>query len=104
MRPGRHLRMPTPPTHLKHTHNKIVTQARPRIRLANDMTGKLREDPIIQRLIHWATNQPAVRAMILTSSRTSPTAPVDLLSAYDVILAVDDVRPFHESRAWLEEF
>jgi aminoglycoside 6-adenylyltransferase len=68
------------------------------------MTGKLKEDPIIQRLIHWAANQPAVRAMILTSSRTSPTAPLDLLSDYDVILAVDDVRPFYDSRAWLDDF
>jgi aminoglycoside 6-adenylyltransferase len=31
-------------------------------------------------------------------------APLDLLSDYDVILAVDDVRPFYESRAWLSDF
>jgi len=68
------------------------------------MDAKLREDLTIQRLLHWATNQPAVRAMILTSSRTSPAAPVDLLSDYDVILAVDDVRPFYDSRLWLDDF
>ena len=68
------------------------------------MDDKLREDPIIQRLVHWGSEEPAVRAMILTSSRTSPTAPVDLLSDYDVILAVDDVRPYYESRAWLSDF
>ena len=68
------------------------------------MDNKLREDPAIQRLLHWATGKSAVRAMILTSSRTSPSVPVDLLSDYDVILAVDDVRPFYQSRVWLEEF
>jgi aminoglycoside 6-adenylyltransferase len=68
------------------------------------MDDKLSADPIIQRLIRWGTEQPAVRAMILTSSLTSPTAPVDLLSDYDVILAVDDVRPFYQSRAWLSDF
>jgi len=68
------------------------------------MDDKLSVDPIIQRLIRWGTEQPAVRAMILTSSLTSPTAPVDLLSDYDVILAVDDVRPFYQSRAWLSDF
>lgn len=68
------------------------------------MDDKLSADPVIQRLIRWGTGKPAVRAMILTSSLTSPTAPVDLLSDYDVILAVDDVRPFYESRAWLSDF
>ena len=68
------------------------------------MNDKLRADPIIKRLLHWASGNSAVRAMILTSSRTTPTAPVDILSDYDVILAVDDLRPFYESRAWLEEF
>ena len=68
------------------------------------MNDKLRRDPVIQHLIHWANGKPAVRAMLLTSTLTSPGAPVDLLSDYDVILAVDDVRPFYESRAWLADF
>lgn len=68
------------------------------------MDHMLREDPVIQRLIRWASDKPAVRAVILTSTRTSPTAPLDLLSDYDVILAVDDVRPFYDSRGWLSDF
>ena len=68
------------------------------------MNESVREDVTIQRLIQWGDQRPDVRAMILTSSRTSPTAPVDLLSDYDVIVAVDDVRPYFESRAWLEDF
>jgi aminoglycoside 6-adenylyltransferase len=68
------------------------------------MDDNLRADPVIKRLIRWASDNPAVRAVILTSSLTSPAAPVDLLSDYDVILAVDDVRSFYESRAWLSDF
>jgi len=42
--------------------------------------------------------------MVLTSSRAVPAAPLDALSDYDVILALEDVRPFHEERGWLEAF
>ena len=68
------------------------------------MDDRLRDDPVIRRLIRWAADNPAVHAVLLTSSRTSPTAPLDLLSDYDVILAVDDVRPFYDSRDWLSDF
>jgi len=68
------------------------------------MHDKLKDDPVIRRLIRWAGDRPAVRAVLLTSSLVSPDAPVDLLSDYDVILAVDDVRPFYDSRAWLSDF
>ncbi|MGD8585302.1 MAG: aminoglycoside 6-adenylyltransferase [Chloroflexota bacterium] len=68
------------------------------------MDDELRGDPVIQHLIRWAGQNPAVRAAILTSSRARPAAPLDLLSDYDVILAVDDVRPFYDSRAWLSDF
>ena len=42
--------------------------------------------------------------MLLTSTRAVPNAPVDMLSDYDVILIVQDIRPFHEDRRWLEDF
>ena len=58
----------------------------------------------IERLIQWAEQQPLVRAMVLTSTRAIPGASGDALSDYDVILALRDVRPFHQDRAWLEAF
>lgn len=45
-----------------------------------------------------------MRAMLLTSTRASPRAQPDLLSDYDVILAVMDVHPFFNDRSWLEDF
>jgi len=62
------------------------------------------EEEVIQGLTRWGEQQARVRAMLLTSSRADPRAPVDVLSDYDVILAVPDVRPFYDDRAWLGDF
>ena len=43
-------------------------------------------------------------AMLLTSTRAIPSAPVDIFSDYDVILVVKDIRPFFEDRSWLADF
>jgi len=59
---------------------------------------------VIRRLVRWADLKDAVRAMLLTSTRARPDAPVDLLSDYDVVLVVEDIRPFFEDRSWLEDF
>ena len=68
------------------------------------MADRLMKDRIVQRLMHWAEGQETVRAMLLTSTRTAPDAYMDLFSDYDVILAVTDIHPFFEDRAWLEDF
>jgi len=62
------------------------------------------EKDVVDKLVAWGTAHPLVRAMILTSSRTRPYGPVDLLSDYDLILAVSDVRPFAFEDAWLSEY
>ena len=62
------------------------------------------EDEVIQRLIRWGEERAAVRAMLLTSTRAIPNAPLDDFSDYDVILVVTDIRRFYEDRAWLEDF
>jgi aminoglycoside 6-adenylyltransferase len=59
------------------------------------------EKDVVAKLVAWGTAHPLVRAMILTSSRTRPDGPVDLLSDYDLILAVSDVRPFAFDTAWV---
>jgi aminoglycoside 6-adenylyltransferase len=45
-----------------------------------------------------------IRAMILTSTRSRPDGPVDLLSDYDLILAVSDMGPFAFGDAWICEY
>ena len=68
------------------------------------MQNMTQENPITHRLIQWAAEREAVRAMLLTSSRTNPSAPVDLFSDYDVVMVVTDIRPFYENRAYLHDF
>jgi aminoglycoside 6-adenylyltransferase len=60
---------------------------------------------MIGALIAWGENQELVRAMVLTSSRAIPNHPyTDPYSDYDVILALRDVLPFHNTREWLAAF
>jgi aminoglycoside 6-adenylyltransferase len=62
------------------------------------------QNAVLRDLIHWADRQEAVRAMLLTSSRAEPDAPVDIFSDYDVVLVVRDLHPFFEERSWLQDF
>lgn len=61
-------------------------------------------DKVIRQLVEWAENQAPVRAMLLTSTRAIPNAPVDAFSDYDVILVTADIHPFYVDRSWLEDF
>lgn len=59
---------------------------------------------VITKLIQWAEQRESIRAMLLTSTRAIPHASVDAFSDYDVVLMVEDIHPFYEDRAWLEDF
>ena len=52
----------------------------------------------------WARKNENIRAVILTSSRANPHAPVDALSDYDIELYVADLEPFLKGNEWLEAF
>jgi len=62
------------------------------------------QDPFIRRLVRWGREKAAIQAILLTGSRANPGAAVDAFSDYDVLLVADDVHPFDEDRAWLEDF
>jgi aminoglycoside 6-adenylyltransferase len=62
------------------------------------------EDHVITKLIEWAEQRDAIRAMLLTSTRAVPNAAVDELSDYDVVLVVEDIYPFHDERSWIKDF
>ena len=57
----------------------------------------------ISRLVRCADGKDLVRAMLLTSTRARPRAPVDVLSDYDVGLVLEAIRRFFEPRFWLED-
>lgn len=52
----------------------------------------------------WAEGREDVRAVLLTSSRANPTAPVDLLSDYDVVLILTDHDRLAENTDWQSAF
>lgn len=70
------------------------------------MASNRRSADVLNRLICWAEprDPDPVRAILLTSTRAIPNAPVDVFSDYDVVLVVKDIHPFHEDRSWLEDF
>lgn len=62
------------------------------------------EAEVLKRLIAWAETRPAVRAMILTSSRARDDETVDELSDYDVIVAVTDTDEFLRNDAYVSAY
>src|SRR5215218_2620935 len=70
----------------------------------SDTPNRSDEQAIIDRLVQWGQQQPLVRALLLTSSRANPAAPVDVLSDYDLIVVVTDIQPYLADETWLEDF
>lgn len=62
------------------------------------------ESEVLATLVAWAEAEPSIRALILTSSRARSDETVDLLSDYDVILAVTDPVAFDLSGDWTTGF
>ncbi len=62
------------------------------------------QEQALARFSAWANAHNDVRALILTSTRAIPNARLDAFSDYDLILYVNDVRPYHEQRDWLSAF
>src|SRR5690349_218253 len=62
------------------------------------------EPDMIAQFVAWADGREDVRAMLMTSSRTTPLGNVDIFSDYDLILIVTDIHPYADHRAWLEDF
>ncbi len=59
------------------------------------------ERDVLKRLHEWGEAESGIRAMILTSSRTRPDRSADLLSDYDLILALADVGEFRTDDRWM---
>lgn len=62
------------------------------------------EGTVLGRLLAWTEEDEDVRAVILTSSRVTPDERADLLSDYDVILAVRDPQSFDRDGQWLSRY
>lgn len=58
------------------------------------------EAEVIGAIVRWGESRPAVRSLVLTSSRARPDGPVDVLSDYDVVAFVPDAAAFVADDAW----
>lgn len=68
------------------------------------MKNTLNEPEVIRKITEWADRKPDIRAVLLTSSRTSPQPNLDAYSDYDVILVAKDIQPYLEDESWLGDF
>lgn len=62
------------------------------------------EAEVVARLTVWGEAQGQIRALLLTSSRTNPAAPLDELSDYDVVVVVTNLEPFSNEETWPEGY
>jgi aminoglycoside 6-adenylyltransferase len=62
------------------------------------------EGKVLDRLVAWGEAEPAVRAMILTSSRARADESVDRFSDYDVIAAVAGIDDFVRDDGWIRAY
>jgi aminoglycoside 6-adenylyltransferase len=59
---------------------------------------------VLEEITSWAKENPDIRTVLLVGSRADPDAKVDLLSDYDIEIAVNDPRKFLDSEEWLSAF
>ncbi|MGI9582518.1 AadS family aminoglycoside 6-adenylyltransferase [Chryseobacterium sp. RRHN12] len=64
---------------------------------------KIREEKL-EQIIHWAENNPDIRAVLLTSSLVNPYAPVDDFSDLDVELVFKNKTPYESDNEWISFF
>ena len=62
------------------------------------------EPSVLEKLKVWGRTQSAVRALILTSSRARNDGVADVLSDYDLVLAVTDLGRFEKEDAWISDY
>ena len=58
------------------------------------------EQAVLDRIVAWGEREEAVRVLVLTSSRARADETVDLLSDYDVIVALTDLARFDPAAAY----
>ena len=62
------------------------------------------EAAVLEKMVAWANARQDIRALLITSSRTRPDGPVDLLSDYDLILAVTDAEQWGREDGWQSDY
>lgn len=62
------------------------------------------QSEVLAEMTAWANSRPEIRALLLTSSRVRPAAPIDAFSDYDLILVVADEFRRDWEAPWLYDY
>ncbi len=62
------------------------------------------DSEILQLILTTARNDPRIRAVILSGSRTNPTAPRDVFQDFDILYLVTEVESFTADHTWINRF
>ena len=55
-------------------------------------------------ILKKAQTDSRIRAVYLEGSRVNPSVPKDIFQDYDIAYVVDDIKPFYQDQAWLDQF
>jgi aminoglycoside 6-adenylyltransferase len=58
----------------------------------------------MRQIIDYATNDERIKAVYLNGSRTNINAPSDIFRDFDIVYVVDEIKPFIEDKAWIDNF
>lgn len=61
------------------------------------------EKEMFDLILGAAKEDERIRAVLMTGSRANPECPKDIYQDYDIIYSVEDVSPFYNNMAWIEE-
>lgn len=61
------------------------------------------EQEIMNLILEVARADERIRAVLLVGSRANPSAPKDIYQDYDITYFVEDIAPFYNNPAWVEE-
>lgn len=61
------------------------------------------EEEVISLILEVAKADDRIRAVLLEGSRANPAVPKDNYQDYDIVYFVEDIKPFYNNAAWVEE-
>ena len=57
----------------------------------------IQDKKVINKIIDWANQRTDIRPLIMTSHRANPYSTIDEFTDYDVIVVVEDIKPYMEN-------
>lgn len=62
------------------------------------------DDEMMQRILTFARQDDAIRAVYMNGSRANPNVPKDIYQDFDIVYVVRDVHPYIDNKEWISYF